>query len=161
MRAARTRRLDRAERSPAPVETLSLPVLGARWQSALDAAQAALAAAASTLPPEELRGRRSRLDAERVAAAGLLEGLARDHNLPARFVYLTTPAFDLRRLLGLPDGIEACVFTLDGVLVKRLDLGPEHRLYQVEPIERDNALTFAEAWNHSGFEKIPARWYSD
>ena len=51
--------------------------------------------------------------------------------------------------------------TLDGVLVKRLDLGPGHGLYQVEPIERDDALTFAEAWNHSGFEKIPARWYSD
>ena len=61
--------------------------------------------------------------------------------------------------IGRPTGM--LELTLDGVLVKRLDLGPEHRLYQVEPIERDNALTFAEAWNHSGFEKIPARWYSD
>jgi HAD superfamily hydrolase (TIGR01509 family) len=83
---------------------------------ALDAAQAALAAA-RTLPPEELRGRRAGLDAERLAAARLLEGVARDHNLTARFAYLTTPARELRRLLGLPDRIDACVFTLDGVLV--------------------------------------------
>ena len=58
MRPARTRRALRAERFAAPVEALSLPVLGAHWQSALEAAQAALAAAARTLPPEELRGRR-------------------------------------------------------------------------------------------------------
>jgi HAD superfamily hydrolase (TIGR01509 family) len=116
-RPARTRRVDRAEQFPAPVEALSLPLLGARWQSALEAAQAALAAAARTLPPEELRGRRSRLDAERLAAARLLDGLARDQNLPAHFAYLTTPPRDLRRLLGLPDRIDACVFTLDGVLV--------------------------------------------
>jgi HAD superfamily hydrolase (TIGR01509 family) len=117
VRPARTRRVDRAEQFPVPAETLSLPILGARWQSALEAAEAALSAAARTLPPEELRSRRSRLDAERLAAARLLAGLARDHNLPARFAYLTTPSRELRRLLGLPDRIDACVFTLDGVLV--------------------------------------------
>jgi HAD superfamily hydrolase (TIGR01509 family) len=117
VRPARTRRVDRAERFPIPVENLSLPILGARWQSALEAAQAALAAAARTLPPEELRGRRSRLDAERLATTRLLDGFARDHHLPARFAYLTTPSRELRRLLGLPDRIDACVFTLDGVVV--------------------------------------------
>ena len=117
MRPARTRRVDHAERPRPPAEALSLPVLGARWQSALEAAQAALSAAASTLPPDELRGRRSRLDAERLAAARLLEGLARDHNLPAHFAYLTTAPRELRGLLGLPDRVDACVFTLDGVLV--------------------------------------------
>ena len=117
MRPARTRRGDQVERLRPTVEALSLPVIGARWQSALEAAQAALTAAAGTLPPDELRGRRSRLDAERLAAARLLEGLARDHNLPAHFAYLTTPPRDLRRLLGLPDRVDACVFTLDGVLV--------------------------------------------
>ena len=116
MRPARARRGDRAESFTVPVETLSLPLLGVRWQSALEAAQAALAAAGRTLPHEELRGRRSRLDAERLTAARLLDGLARDHHLPARFAYLTTRSRELRRLLGLPDRIEACVFTVDGVL---------------------------------------------
>jgi HAD superfamily hydrolase (TIGR01509 family) len=117
MRPAKTPRVHRAERFAPPVEPLSLPILGAHWQSALEAAQAALAAAGPTLPPEEVRGRRSRLDAERLAAAQLLEGLARDHHLPARFAYLTTPPRDLRRLLGLPDRVDACVFSLDGALV--------------------------------------------
>src|SRR5215212_4421685 len=68
MRPAGTRHVPRAKRFAAPVEALSLPILGAQWQSALDAAQAALAAAGRTLPPEELRSRRAGLDAERLAA---------------------------------------------------------------------------------------------
>jgi hypothetical protein len=65
--------------------------------------------------------------------------------------------FELEEVnIGKPTGI--LELTLDGTLVKRLDLGPEHRLYMVEPIEQEAAMAFAEAWGHSGFETIPARW---
>jgi hypothetical protein len=48
--------------------------------------------------------------------------------------------------------------TLGGNLVRRLDLAPEHRLYMVEPIDREIALTFADAWHDSGLDTIPAQW---
>jgi hypothetical protein len=80
VRAPRTELSGGVPRLAGPVEALSLPILGARWQSALDAAQVAVAAAALALPAEELRHRRARLDAERTAAARLLDRLARDHD---------------------------------------------------------------------------------
>lgn len=63
---------------------------------------------------------------------------------------------ELEMNVGKPTGI--LELTLDGTLVRRLDLGPENRLYMVEPVEQEVALTFADAWHYSGLETIPARW---
>jgi len=118
-RAARLRKRPLAHTAdpPSVLEHLSLPLLAVGWQSAFDAAQSALTAAADTLPAEELRERASRLSAERADAGRLLDGLARDHWAAERFAYLAVSPHDLRRLLGLPDAVSACVVTLDGVLV--------------------------------------------
>ena len=111
------RRSRRAQPVSPPAEVLSLVSIGAGWQSALDAAQAALAAAARTLPLQELRERSALLRDERAEAAHLLDEVAREHHLQTRFTYLATSSWDAHRLLGLPDGIEACIFNLDGVFV--------------------------------------------
>ena len=111
------RRSQRAQPVSPPAEVLSLVSIGAGWQSALDAAQAALAAAARTLPLQELRERSALLRDERAEAAHLLDEVAREHHLQTRFTYLATSSWDAHRLLGLPDGIEACIFNLDGVFV--------------------------------------------
>lgn len=95
---------------------LDLDALCARWRTALDAEDAAYRAARGTLAPAELAAGRRRLDDERRQTLALLRAVARDHHDSGRFLHLT-PRGSARRLLGLPTGIEACVFNLDGVLV--------------------------------------------
>jgi beta-phosphoglucomutase-like phosphatase (HAD superfamily) len=86
------------------------------WRLALDAAERALDAAARALPPEELARHRAELAAERRSTLMLLKEFAHDEGVSGRFVHLTPP-HDERRLLGLPAGVAACVFDLEGVLV--------------------------------------------
>jgi hypothetical protein len=58
-----------------------LDSLCSRWRAALDAAGRALSAAGGVVPPDRLRGRASRLSAERVTAVLALESLARDRHV--------------------------------------------------------------------------------
>jgi beta-phosphoglucomutase-like phosphatase (HAD superfamily) len=105
-----------AEISPLQVEEACV-----RWRLALDAAESALDAASRALPPDELARHRAGLAAERRSALELLKEFARDEGVSGRLVHLT-PRDDERRLLGLPTGVVACIFDLEGVLVGSVDL---------------------------------------
>jgi beta-phosphoglucomutase-like phosphatase (HAD superfamily) len=98
-------------------EALSLEAVGARWRTALDAADSALWAAAPSLRGDELRGRRGRLAGERASTVELLERAARTEGVPGGFSHLLVSRSNLRRLLALPSRVTACVFNLDGVLL--------------------------------------------
>jgi HAD superfamily hydrolase (TIGR01509 family) len=97
---------------PVTVETLR-----ERWALALSSAQSALRAAQGSLRPEELRDYTRQLALERDATAGLLQDYARNHRASARYMHLALAPWEAKRLLGLPDDIDACVFNLDGVLL--------------------------------------------
>jgi HAD superfamily hydrolase (TIGR01509 family) len=95
---------------------LDVDALAGRWLSALDAAQSALRAAGSSLGAEETGSHRRRLAEERVAVVDLLRDVARHEQTPCSILPLLAAPVLSRRLIGLPDGIAACVFDLDGVL---------------------------------------------
>lgn len=89
---------------------LQLDRLATRWQWALDTADRASDAARLLPEPVEHRG----LPHEREATAQLLRAVAAEHpGAPAPWL---APSRVTPRLLGLPEGVEACVFDLDGVL---------------------------------------------
>jgi HAD superfamily hydrolase (TIGR01509 family) len=94
----------------------ALDHLSAHWRAAFDAAEDALRAARPALPSRELAARSAGLAAERRSTLGLLKALAREEGVSPRFLHMT-PRRDEKRLLGLPVGITACVFNLDGVLI--------------------------------------------
>jgi beta-phosphoglucomutase family hydrolase len=96
---------------------VDLAALGAHWRAAFDAADAALHAARFYLPPEEVRDDANRLAAEREPTAALLRALAVDRGASGQFAALMFSSRDTRELLGLPSGVQACVFNLDGVLI--------------------------------------------
>jgi HAD superfamily hydrolase (TIGR01509 family) len=91
--------------------------LTAGWRAALHAAHSALAAAATQLPAEELRGEAARLTREVELTQRLFESLVREGVAVGSFASLTLSPWDARRLLGLPPEVVACVFNLDGVLI--------------------------------------------
>jgi beta-phosphoglucomutase family hydrolase len=94
----------------------TVDALCTEWRSALDAADAALAAARGSVPPEELTRRALVLAKERKETLELLRAVARAHGTGSRYLHLT-PRRDTKRRLGLPKDLEACVFNLDGVLI--------------------------------------------
>ena len=96
--------------------TVGVEALCAHWRAALDSAQTALRAASGDVPARELAARRSRLSAERESTLRLLKTLARARGESGRYLHLTPRGWE-RHLLGLPPGVTACVFNLDGVLV--------------------------------------------
>jgi HAD superfamily hydrolase (TIGR01509 family) len=116
----------------------NLEALSAHWWAAFDAAEKALERASMYLPAEELRRRHSRLVCERESTVRELEALARTTRVPSQLVHLLVSRSGLRRLLGLPAGVSACVFNLDGVLV-------------------DSATVHAAAWTETFDEFISAR----
>jgi HAD superfamily hydrolase (TIGR01509 family) len=93
-----------------------LDALAAQWWTALDAAQLALRAAGLYLKPQELGERSRGLAAERGETVQLLQGLARSLQADSRLLNWFAGPGVTRRMLGLPDGVVACVFDLDGVL---------------------------------------------
>jgi len=118
----RTRPPSREERARAvadvaPARAATLDSVAASWRSALDAADAALSAADRSLKPGELRELRRRLSGERNSTVELLEKVARAEGSHATFAELLVSRANLKRLLGLPSSVTACVFNLDGVLV--------------------------------------------
>ncbi len=147
-RAPRTRKPAPAPRRPAGRTTgvgepggrapLDLETLSGEWRAAFDAAESALRDSARLLPSQELRVRGSRLAAERQSVVQLLDGVARDRGSRTRFSHLLVSRLNLRRLLGLPPGVDACVFNLDGVLI-------------------GSAAVHAEAWTETFDEFIATR----
>lgn len=101
------------------------------WQTAFDAADAALRAAAPDLPAAELGRRRQALVAEGAATLGLLRSFAHEHFVtPLPHLYfgpVNAP------MLGLPSSLEACVFELDGVLANSI---AAHRAAWAETFDR-------------------------
>ena len=96
---------------PRPVDALT-----ARWWAALDAAQSALRAGGSSLGGAELADRSRHLAEERTKTVQLLQGLARDLHTDSRLLRLLAAPRIVPKMLGLPEGVTACVFDLDGVL---------------------------------------------
>jgi beta-phosphoglucomutase-like phosphatase (HAD superfamily) len=88
--------------------------LSAHWRVALNTAQDALAAASPCLSSGERHTRAVELAAERKDTARLLDALARDEHVAlVHRVGLPRPS---RRMLGLAEDVEGCVFELEGVL---------------------------------------------
>jgi beta-phosphoglucomutase-like phosphatase (HAD superfamily) len=96
---------------------VNLETLSARWRGAFDAAEDALLAARFDLAPPTLRGWGDRLREERASTAHIFERLASQRGVTDRFVHLMIPRTQLRRLLGLPADLTACVFSLEDVLI--------------------------------------------
>lgn len=90
--------------------------LAARWWTALDAARSSLHTAGPYLEPQELRERGDVLATQRDEIVRLLQGLARDLHTDSRLLAFLAAAGATGRMLGLPSGVIACVFDLDGVL---------------------------------------------
>jgi beta-phosphoglucomutase-like phosphatase (HAD superfamily) len=108
--AGKAQRLTRVARSR------QLDTLAAQWWTAFDAAQSGLRAAGLYLRGGELGERSDGLSAERSQTVQLLQGLARDLHSDSRLLRLFASPAVTRRMLGLPSGVIACVFDLDGVL---------------------------------------------
>lgn len=109
---------------PLVTRPFELETASSRWQSALDAADRALAAA-NSLPGTELARRRRALLRERERAATALARLAATTRVqPAPWL---SPVHVTKQMLGLPGDVGACLFDLDGVLT-------------------DSGVLHAEAW---------------
>lgn len=99
---------------------VTLNALSANWRIALAAAHDALTAGTDTLPAAELHLRNVRLSQERDQVQRLLEADALvEHTRLVRHLTLPTTG---RAQLGLPAGIDACIFDLDGVLAPSADV---------------------------------------
>jgi HAD superfamily hydrolase (TIGR01509 family) len=96
---------------------VNLETLSAHWRGAFDATEEALVAARFDLAPQTLREWGDRLREERAATAHIFERLALQKGVTDRFVHLMIPRAQLRRLLGLPADLTACVFSLEEVLI--------------------------------------------
>ena len=93
-----------------------LESLAMRWWAALDAARSALHSAGPYIGAQQLRAQTSELATERHAIIQLLQDMAREQRTATWLLrWLAAPSLT-RRMLGLPDGVVACVFDLDGVL---------------------------------------------
>jgi beta-phosphoglucomutase-like phosphatase (HAD superfamily) len=100
--------------APATATPLDLDAVAAGWQRALDAAQRALGAAGRSLPSQELERRRQELTLERRDAGTMLLRLGKTARV-AQTPWLSPVPVSVG-MLGLPEGVEACIFDLDGVL---------------------------------------------
>jgi beta-phosphoglucomutase-like phosphatase (HAD superfamily) len=102
----------------------TLDELSIHWRVALFAAQDALLAAGacgrSGLRDDELGAFGRSLAAERVETARLLEAVAQEERVPLHHTLAGPRA--TARSLGLPDGVRACVFDLDGVLTASAEI---------------------------------------
>lgn len=98
---------------------VDLDALIGSWRAAFEAEQHALRAAGldHDLTDGELRTWTSRLAEERAATVQALSGLARDRHQSPLLARLVSTPIEAKRLLGLPPGVTACVFNVNGVLV--------------------------------------------
>ncbi len=139
-------RPSKAATPTSPPPPLELETISSQWQVSLDATEAALNAAATSLTAQELGRGRSELAQERVETLKALTGLA--HETGTHPTPWLSPVPVSNDLLGLPAGVTSCVFDLDGVLT-------------------DSAVLHARAWrevldqfllqrsNRAGWEFVP------
>jgi HAD superfamily hydrolase (TIGR01509 family) len=106
-----------AEPARPTVPRINAETLADGWSSAFDAARTALHAAGLYLPAAELRRRGRGLEVERESTIVLLRALARDPQTGIADLHLALTPLEARRMLGLPAGVRACVFSVDGVLI--------------------------------------------
>lgn len=95
-------------------QVIDLDELSAHWRLALNSAQDAVRAGAPYLPASERRSLRQELAEERQDTARLLEALAREEHV--RLTHRLSLPRPSRRMLGLTDDVDGCVFELEGVL---------------------------------------------
>ncbi len=88
---------------------------GRSWM-ALKAGEAALGGASRYLDPADLRERQRRLTDERAQTTDELHRLAHDRHTDSPLLHWLDKPTGTRQLLGLPNGVSACVFDLDSVL---------------------------------------------
>src|SRR3954454_21388174 len=90
--------------------------LGGQSWMALRPGEVALRAASDYLDPAEARERQRRLAEERAQTIDQLHRLADDLHTDSPLLHWLDEPAGTRKLLGLPDGVSACVFDLDSVL---------------------------------------------
>jgi len=101
------------ERRPAAPRAETLV---ADWLSALLSAEQAILSSAEILGPPDTDRRLHRVRAERIRVAGELDEVVHGQRGATLLVRcLTQPTIDTR-LLGLPDGVTACIFDVEGAL---------------------------------------------
>jgi len=132
------------------VRRLELDTLASHWQRALDAAQKALAAGAASLTTSELARRQHELTLERREVAESLAQMARAAGV--RPVPWLSPVPVTTGSLGLPVGIGAGLFDLDGVLT---DSGLLHALAWGEVFD-EFLLRLSEktGWHFIPFDRV-------
>jgi beta-phosphoglucomutase-like phosphatase (HAD superfamily) len=101
-------------RAVVPAAGVDLGPVAEAWQRSLDTAQWALEAARAPLGSTVVNARQRDLALERQAARQLLARLGRESGARA-LPWLSPWPLDVG-MLGLPQGIRACLFDLDGVL---------------------------------------------
>jgi HAD superfamily hydrolase (TIGR01509 family) len=130
----------------APAQPPPLDSIASAWQQALDAAEHALAAARGPVHVRNLDGRRHELTQERLETARALTRLGRLTGVqPLPWL---SPVPVTTKMLGLPDGVRACLFDLDGVLT---DSGVLHAWAWAEVFD-DLLLRLSET---TGWQFIP------
>jgi hypothetical protein len=81
--------------APRSERRVELDELSKRWRAAFEAAEGALAAATTSLPPGELRDRSARLLNERSATVELLDAVAKERGERTRFSHLLSSRLSL------------------------------------------------------------------
>ncbi|HKU58567.1 MAG TPA: HAD family hydrolase [Gaiellaceae bacterium] len=108
----------------APARHVDLNHLGTEWRAAFASAGQALSAGAdcpgSHLPADEVHARTARLARERNSVETLLEAAAHEDHV--RFLRNVNVPLTTNAAVGLPSGIDGCIFDLDGVLTTSDDV---------------------------------------
>ena len=131
---------------PRGLQSHELDTIAMRWQLALDAADDALAPTHGPVHITNADGRRQELVQERRRTAQLLDRLGRLTGVqPLPWL---SPVPVTTKMLGLPAGVTACIFDLDGVLT---DSGVLHAWAWAEVFD-DLLLRLSET---TGWQFIP------
>jgi HAD superfamily hydrolase (TIGR01509 family) len=127
-----------------PVDRVDLDSLIGAWHSAFRAAQEALRTASldHDMDGAELGLRSRRLSDERADVVRALGSFVHDRYARPRLVRLLGSTVEVRTLLGLPAHVDACVFSVEGVLVASAEIQAEAWKETFDPlissrVERD------------------------
>jgi HAD superfamily hydrolase (TIGR01509 family) len=126
----------RAQRTP---HSASVDALVASAWLALDAEQRALSRAGGLLGTADVARRSERVAAERRRFADTLGGIARARHERSSLLGWFAAGTLSRGMLGLPDGADACVFDLDGVLTASARVHAEAWAEALDPLLLDHS----------------------